>query len=279
MMKYDELVVGLKKNWLNSERFQQLTEEDREKYGEPEIVFLDPVPGEEPASVIKRRNWLNWRAAPYPAERHSEYLFRADDLQSKHPCILLSAVLDVSAGFDMYIGQFNKKQRYQVRGRKAANAGFSTRIIQPAEFSSEIWDIIHSSEKRQGRIIAASYDSRPRDYNFPDYVALNDPYYQDICVGGFSPEGKMVAYILGKRVGEHVQYDEIMGHAEYVLSGVMFFTHDAFIREVLEQEKVPKCLNYGPWYSGTNAFSAQGGLNFWKRKTRFLPSYLTTVSS
>lgn len=277
-MEHDQFINFIKRNWHNPERFQQLTVEDRNQFGEPELVFLDPPASEDLASERKRRNWLDWRAAPYPADRHSEYLFRPDDLTGDHPRFLLSAVLDVSNGLDSYLGQFNKKQRYQITGRKAANTGFSTQTISPAEHTGEIWDIIHSSEERQGRTIAASYDNRPRNFHFPDYSGFVDPNYQDVCVGGFSPDGKMVAYILGKRVGDHVQYDEIMGHDDYVATHVMFLVHNAFLKEVVESEKVPKCLNYGPWYSGLNAFSAQGGLNFWKRKTRFRPAYLITAS-
>lgn len=278
-MDIGEIEAAIRNAWHIPERFQQLTDEDRKIFGEPGLVFLNPPISGDSSCAIKRQNWLAWRAAPYPAERHSEYLFRVDDLNTGHPRILVSAVLDVATGVDQYLAQFNKKQRYQVTGRKAANAGFTTRIINPAEHAGEIWDIIHSSYERQGRGIAKIYDTRPRDHDFPEYLDFVDPNYKDICIGGFSPDGRMVAYILGKRVGDHVQYDEIMGHAEFVATQVMFLVHFAFIEEVLQQETIPKCLNYGPWYSGVNPFSSRGGLNFWKRKTRFCPAYLITAFS
>jgi len=270
---------AVREAWTDATRFQPLTPEDRELYLRPGLVVLDPPLTHCARADEKRQNWLNWRAASYPANRHAEYLFRRSDIGTDHPRILLSAVLDISAGLDCYLAQFNKKQRYGVTGKKAVNAGYTTRDIYPPEHAADIWDIIHSSDQRQGRQIATTFHSRAKDYAFAEYQPFTDPNYKDICVGGFSPEGKMVAFILGKRVGDHVQYDEIMGHNDHLKLNVMFLTHYFFLQRVLEQEVVPRCLNYGPWYSGANAYSPEGGLNFWKRKTRFHPAYLISASS
>jgi len=255
-------------------RFQPLTSEDREVYGDPAFVLLDPPLTDDPASAEKRRCWLDWRGAPYPAERHSEYVFLPRDLDEPHPRILLSAVLDVGAGLERHLAQFDKKQRYDVTGRKAANAGFFACAIRPADHAAEIWSIIHSTDRRQGRPISESFRTRSQNYTFPEYKVYTDPAYRDICIGAFSPDRRLVAYILGKRVGDHVQYDEIMGHVDFVHMNVMLLAHHAFLKAVTKQETIPRCLNYGPWYSGANAFSSDGGLNFWKRKNRFRPAYL-----
>lgn len=279
MTDRDQLVAAVKEISRDPRRFQQLTEEDKREYGEPAIFVLNPPPSDDPASERKRRNWIAWRGAPYPAERHAEYVFNCADLaDDNHPRILLSAVLDIHAGLDTYIAQFDKKKRYAVTGRKAYNAGFTTGEISPAKYAEDIWQIIHSSAERQGRAIAETFDERPRDHSFPDYETFRDAEYKDICVGAFAPDGQLVAYILGKRVGDHVQYDEIMGHRAYLAQDVVGLAHYAFLQRVLEQEQVPRCLNYGPWYSGANAFSAEGGLNFWKRKNRFRPAYLINAS-
>lgn len=270
---------AIKDIWRDDKRFQQLTAEDREIYGEPQLDFLNPPSSDDPLSERKRCNWIQWRAAPYPAQRHAEYLFRADDLGTEQPRILISATLDVSGGLDSYLANFNKKQRYQITGRKSGNAGFVARTIFPREHAEEIWKVIHSSQERQGRAIANMFEQRPKAFDFPDYVNYSDPNYLDICVGTFSPEGEMVAYILGKRVGDHVQYDEIMGHNDYLSYQVVNHAHFYFLEQVLKQEVIPRCLNYGPWYSGVNAFSREGGLNLWKRKSNFRPVYLISASS
>lgn len=278
-MKPRDLETKLAPLLADPERFQSLTQEDSEYYGNPDLVLLDPPKTTDPNAAKKRQNWLGWRAASYPAQRHSEYLFKLHrDCERGGPRILLSAVLDPTAGLEAYLALFNNKQRYHVTGRKATNLGYVAKPINPREHAAEIYNIVHSSETRQGRPIVQQFWDRPVNHNFPDYLEYQDFNYKDICVGVFDPDGVMVAYLLGKRVGDHVQYDEIMGHYDHVGNRIVFLLNFFFIQECLKQEKVPRCLNYGPWYSGVNPYSPKGGLNFWKRRTRFRPVYLITAS-
>ena len=277
----DDLHATLHELLDDPKRFQPLTGEDRAEFGAPALMRLDPPGTADPAAKEKRRRWLEWRAASYPAERHSEYLARLPaDLGGNGPRILISAVLTLDAGIDGYLSQFDNRQRYKITGRRPLNMGYTTApIAHPRDHAAAIHAIIHSSAERQGRPIAASFDRRPADHSFADYDPCADARYRDICTGVFAPDGTLAAYLLGKRVGNHVQYDEIMGHADHVAHDVMYLLHIAFLRQCLEQEVVPRCLNYGPWYSGHDPYSARGGLNFWKRKTRFRPAYLIAASS
>lgn len=260
-------------------RFQQLTEHDLETNGAADQISLDP-----PATICavgeeRCKNWLEWRAAPYPADRHSEYLFRSDLDQVTGPRILLSAVMNPPKSIEEYLAGYSKKRRIVVSGRRAHNNGYISRPIDPIIEAGGIWEIIHSSESRQGRKIASMYDERPKNYGFPNHTFCEDPNYNSVCSGVFSKSGELVAYLLGSRVGNHVQYDEIMGHHDHFRFDVMYFLHIQFLRQCLEQEVVPQCLNYGPWYSGENPFSPTGGLNFWKRRVGFRPAYLIAASS
>lgn len=259
--------------------FQGLTEEDRPAYGAPARIHLAPPPSEDPRAAKKRADWIAWRAAPYPARRHSEYLHRPDVDGAGGPRILLSAVLRLPERVDDYLARFNSKRRLQIRGGPARRRGYAARAIDPAEESAGIWEVVHSTDERQGRGIAALVGDRPRDFDFSDYRPYADPNYRDVTCGVFSPDGALAAYLLGRRVGDHVQYDEVMGHADHLKNEVMYLLHFEFLRLCLESEVPPWCLNYGPWYSGANPFSPEGGLNRWKRKVRFEPAYLILASS
>lgn len=261
------------------ETFQRLTAEDQAIYGEPVMVQLPLPPPKNPACQTKLQNWLDWRGAPYPAERHSEYLHRPDIDDEGGPKILISAIMPPPASFEAYLAAISPDRRYDVRGRKAANRGYTARAIKPQQESRGIWEIIHSSDQRQGRPIAPMFGDRPPDYEFPSYINYEDPTYTDICCGVFAPDGGLAAYLLGKRIGDHVQYDEIMGHADHIAGDVMYLLHFAFLQLCMAAESPPQCLNYGSWYSGVNAFSAEGGLNRWKRKVNFKPAYLIAACS
>lgn len=261
--------------------FQKLTPEDAALYGTVPWIFLNPPLSDDPRAQAKRERWIELRAAPYPAPRHSEYLFRPDvDTPDKGPRILLSAILELPTDLDQYIVQMPKKHRYTLRGKKALARGYTAReIITPQAHAADIWEIIHSSERRQNRQITEDYAGRPKDFSFPRYDGCADPLYGDIACGVFAPDGTLVAYLLGFRNGYHVYYDEILGHSLHLSNDVMYLLHYEFMKQCLAQKIPPRCLHYGPWYSGANPFSQTGGLNRWKRKTGFRPAYLILASS
>jgi hypothetical protein len=263
----------------DKKRFQQLTSDDFDVYGTPEIIELTPPKSNDPKCSKRIEKWIDWRAAPYPAKRHSEYLFLPDkDLTGDAPRILISAVLRPPQSIDDYLAQYSKKRRLTVSGRRAQNNGYYARSIKPNKEAKGIWDIIHSSDSRQGRGIAPMFADRSPDYEFSNYEQSNDANYQSICTGVFSDKDQLVAYLLGYRIGDHVQYDEIMGHHDHFQFGIMYFLHLNFLKQCLEQEIVPQCLNYGPWYSGADPYSPTKGLNYWKRRTGFKPAYLIAAS-
>jgi hypothetical protein len=261
------------------ENFQRLTPEDKLIYGDPKIVRLSPPLVDDPRCLEKRKKWVEWRAAPYPARRHAEYLYIPGEEKNGGPNILLSAILEIPESLEDYITLIPGKNRYTIRGRKAINHGYSARAIFPHEHSRSIWEIVHSSDTRQGRPIAQLYAERPPDYPFEEYLPYGNPHYEDICCGVFSPQNRLVAYLLGKRVGDHVQYDEIMGHADHLYYDITYLLHFQFLELCIQRTPQPRFLNYGPWYSGENPFSLEGGLNRWKRRVGFQPAYLILASS
>ena len=53
-------------------RFQPLTEDGGRLYGAADLIMLDPPRTGDALCDEKRRNWIDWRAAPYQVKRHSE---------------------------------------------------------------------------------------------------------------------------------------------------------------------------------------------------------------
>lgn len=260
-----------------SERLQRLTDEDREHFGTPLLVTLAPPEAHHEADWRKLECWIRWRAAPYAAKRHSEYLALPSD-GPKGPHIMLSAVLRTPSSGDAYLATIDQKRRYDILGKKAIGRGYSVRPIRPWEHGPAIHGIIHSTTTRQGRPIAPQFADRPADHPFDAYRPSGDPAFADICVGVFSADDSLVAYLLGKRVGDHVQYDEIMGHADHLAHDIMYLLHWGFLDACIATPQPPAWLHYGAWYSGANPFSPEGGLNRWKRKTKFVPAYLALAS-
>ncbi len=271
--------VNGKSVWFSGQR---LTSEDTLNYGSPNVMFLKPSHTLCDVAATKRQEWFEWRGASYPANRSAEYLhiYSDTDHHETETKVLLSAVLSPAVALEYINNCAPSKTRYQLKGSKALNLGYFTRRLKhPSLFSKEIFAIVHSSKTRQGRSIAPMFDSRQASDVFARCGYSVDPNYNDIYMGVFTPSNELVGYIIGRRVGEHIQYDEIMGHNDYLNNRIMYLLHYDFLCECLKQEKVPTCLNYGPWYSGTNPFSHEGGLNRWKRRYGFQPAYLVGLCS
>ena len=259
--------------------FQRLIDEDADHFGEPGLVVLKaPEPPNELCRV-KLENWLARRGASYQAKRHSEYLYFESDDPEKGPRILISAFMPTPDNMDQYLRQSANKYRPRLKGNRARKAGYTTRRISPAEEAAGIWKIIHSVSQRQGRPVSPMFNDRSPEHDFAEYRDYGDALFNDICCGVFAPDGSLAAYLLGKRVGDHVQYDEIMGHSDHIANDVMYLLHFAFLEMCAASPHPPQCLNYGSWYSGSNPFSPEGGLNRWKRKVKFKPAYLILASS
>lgn len=261
---------------------QQLTDADTLLYEAAKPLFLMPPPTSCRAAIKKQQNWFKWRGASYAADRRAHYLHihNSSEAVMENHKVLISAVLEPSSAFE-YISKYaSKKLRYQLKGAKATNLGYYTKSLShPKHYSQEIYNVIHSSDKRQGRSIAPMFALRESSCNFENCLEVSDHNYQDINLGVFSKNDELVGYILGRRVGDHIQYDEIMGHDDHLGNHIMYLLHFEFLRECLKQKKAPTCLNYGPWYSGINPFSPDGGLNRWKRRYGFRPAYLVGLYS
>ncbi len=261
------------------ERFQSLVEEDRQSYGEPGVILVRSRLEEGrclDACRKKVEDWIAWHGAPYPADRHAEYMYVPSRSDRK---VLLSAVLVLPGTFEDYRSWFSRKRRSNAMGRKAANLGYKTSPFRPRDYAEQIYRIIHSRPERQGREVEAAFWDRPPDEPFDRYEPIGCPRHENLAWGVFTPEGGLAAYLLGMRVGDVLFYEEIMGHADHLDNDVMYLLHAELVGHCIGLREPPEFLHYGPWYSGRDPFNPRGGLNRWKRKVRMRPAYLVLASS
>lgn len=257
---------------IHNYQFQKLIEEDKNIYNQPADLYINPQVSNDPLSENKRQKWIELMGAPYKDTRHSEYIcFKNRNIKKN---ILISAVLILPFDLDQFFKKMRSDTRINLKGNSAKNKGYYVKDILPDNFSENIFEIIHSTNERQNRKISKHILDRPLNYKFERYKDFQDKNYQDICLGVFDNLNILRGYLLGFRVGDHVFYDEIMGHSLYLKDNIMHLLHYFFVKRCLELEIIPKYLNYGPWYSGNNPFDINSGLNLWKRKLGFQPAYL-----
>lgn len=258
--------------------FQSVLESDESRFGAPTIRKLTIPSATNAADRRKISNWISWKGAPYAAKRHSEYLLLPSYLAKEPQRLLVSAVIHGLVSIEQYLSELGSNRRSKLKWKEATSRGFVAKKIRPEERAAEISEIITSSNERQGKPIDPRFLQRGPRHRFLEYSEDFGRELKDLCVGVETSRGSLVAYLLGKRVGDHIFYDEIMGHAEYLQYGVVDLMHIFFLEKSLEIESSSLVLHYGSWYSGSHARDPSQGLNRWKRNRGFRPAYLTLSS-
>jgi len=151
------------------------------------------------------------------------------------------------------------------------------------DFVSDIERVNRSKQVRSGGEMRSGYlkpshelrDRRPWPIGAQDVC----PLHWVRSFGAFTnptsehqSSGSLVAYVRVKRHGQIFSYSQILGHGDHLPMGVMYGLH-RFIVETLvhELEPIQNIILYNRWHSGGS------GLQQWKKRNGFLPSYVQFV--
>jgi hypothetical protein len=143
--------------------------------------------------------------------------------------------------------------------RRAMRCGYTVRAFTPPEQVEELKEINSSAPERQGRKMAAHYLSE--SFTLP-CSPTKTPY------GVFTPEGRLVGYIvLGER-GEVGSLDMILGHADHLEEGVMYLLVSEVVALLMRKGQARYCF-YDMWYG------ASEGLRTFKKRCGFKPYFVS----
>ncbi|HTV71951.1 MAG TPA: hypothetical protein VMF90_25750 [Rhizobiaceae bacterium] len=224
---------------------------------------------------------------------------RRDDLLKEMPTAFNStrvlAVLDLPrfGTFDGYLEQIKKtgpKPMALRNFRKAENAGFHCKQINPLNYVPDIFEVNHSKGERQGGLMREPYNYSieqlggvPRE--FKEVKAPADPLHNDYWWGVFEPapghqqadgivtDERLVGYIMLERNGNFARYRHILGHGSYLDQGVMYLLHFSVVRWLYETQPDFKYIIYAGWTELPSKQDSRPGLTRWKKKTLFEPAY------
>ena len=149
--------------------------------------------------------------------------------------------------------------------RRTYREGYYSRVITMEERNDrlkEIDEINQSKAHRQGREMSAGYRTPAQAYT----GARTCEHHYGEWFGGFNQDGKLIAYINGNFCGEMSASSQILGHWDYLKSGIMYQLWGSFIRESFERKM--RYVIYHLMDSGTP------GLQLWKRAVGLKPTSL-----
>lgn len=156
--------------------------------------------------------------------------------------------------FDAYLASHRTARK---RAQRARNLGFQFDRIERSEHVDDIYAINTSMPERQGRPMTATYRDRPSFEPLPHYPC---PRHRIDTWGVFAGD-TLVAYLVLHLSGELVLVSQILGHADYLQSDVMYL----LVVEALRRLPLPATVFYNRHDSGTE------GLRYFKTRLGFAP--------
>ena len=181
-----------------------------------------------------------------------------------------SAVLDLTKyrDLDHYIKNgLNATARYTYR--QSIKAQFNSHEITWAgrnNFLDDIHELNTSTAERQGKPMGESYLAYPLPQSDNDTCEVH--YCK--CIATFTREGKLVAYITAHYCGELAASSQIMGHANFLKSGIMINCWVQFVKMAMERNI--KAIAYSRWTDGLP------GLAYWKHSVGMRPEVVHECS-
>ena len=182
----------------------------------------------------------------------------------------LPCIFEIDYKKDYFTDVLDCKTRNMIR--KADKNQIQVKVIDKNDCLQSVHDINASSLFRQGRIMSEGYRKFPKH---TDYTRNCNKHYWEF-IGAFIPidignewmgleETRLIAYISVLAHKELILISQILGHADYLKTGVMnsilFYT----IKHIINRNRGAKYIQYGFWNSGGE------GLRHFKKSMGFNP--------
>jgi hypothetical protein len=186
------------------------------------------------------------------------------------------ALIDLHSDYKELIGGHKDNIRRAVS--KAEKAGFTVRFFHMPSYRADIVEINTSKEIRSGGKMRDNYRRSVEELGGQPVVRQEPPppacpRHCTVALGCFSQtgghwrDGQLAAYLNINLYGNFVNYSSILGHGDYLNTGIMSLLH---IR-ALEHLAANGFSRYVIYYLAQNP----EGLAAWKRRHGFRPHTIT----
>ncbi|MCU0606099.1 MAG: glycosyltransferase family 2 protein [Candidatus Edwardsbacteria bacterium] len=169
------------------------------------------------------------------------------------------ALLRLPESFDEYISGRRREYLRRMRNR-AQREGYRFDRVDPNGHIDEILDINRSLPVRQGRPMDAGYLERQK---LEEYFADKAQVFAVL-----SRQGRLRAYAYVPVLGDVCLFDRLLGHADDLEKGIMYFLLSDIVRAMIEKRNAagsPNWVEYDTFLGGSD------GIRFFKEKMGFSP--------
>jgi GNAT superfamily N-acetyltransferase len=172
--------------------------------------------------------------------------------------VLGVAMLAVPDDFAAYYESVNGKNSAAYYARKAKSRGYTIREIDRNDYVDDLIAIHDSKDLRQGKPLAPEFFKRKQYSVMPNYR-----YW-----GVLDTAGRLVAYAWVAYYNEVALVSGLMGHADHLNNGIMYYLMLHIIEHAAALKKQGHPLNYIMY---DTFFGASSGMIMFKQKLAFQP--------
>lgn len=165
------------------------------------------------------------------------------------------ALLCIPESFDVYRGG-KEKQALRTNIKKAVDRKYICHRFRGMDHIEEIMEINTSKNSRGGKPMEESYVDEESVRGF----LQEEPE----LFGIFTENKKLVGYIHVLRAGSMLATNKILGHAEYLDDGIMYYMISELVKDCLESPQISHIM-YASYLSGRS----HAGYTYFKRRCGF----------
>ena len=151
-----------------------------------------------------------------------------------------------------------ERQNLRTSRNKCIKNGYIFKEINVKDHVDGIWEINTSKQERQG-------SEMNKDYFDKDLIIKHSE--GKICFGVFNNEGKILSYCYLINAGDFIIISRLLGHADDLKEGVMFFMISECVRQWLENSEWER-INY---FFYDTYYGAKDGMKKFKTDLGFKP--------
>lgn len=158
--------------------------------------------------------------------------------------------------YEAYQATIKGKNSADYFSRRSEKLGYTWKTFNPNEFIDAIYEIHTSSANRQGRSMDANYLVKVNEW--PSDT-------QNVWIGVFNTENKLVSYIWLVLSDELALMNRILGHNDFLKDNIMYLNNLGAISYLYQHQKSVDFLMYDTFGR------TQNGLTLFKKRIGFKP--------
>ncbi len=208
-------------------------------------------------TAIKSMSWVDLDVSGEASRVLFEQLFNCRVKDRDYVCVQKNiALLSIPSTYEEFVSG-KPKQALRTNINKATKNGYHCECFNGLEYFKDIMEINCSSKFRGGKEMEEKYT----DEKMVEEYLRTSP----VLFGTFTEDGKLIAYIQLLRINKMLITNKILGHADFLENGLMYFMISQLVKSVIQDKDDASHIMYAKYLVGRT----HAGYTYFKERCGF----------